>query len=194
MRFILASQSPRRKELLESTGLAFEIITEEAEELHDESIDPQALCEINAYNKARAVADKHADALVLGADTLVFLEGKPLGKPKDLAEAKETLRLLSGKTHSVCTGVSLCAPMGGRIFSVVTEVTFKELSEEAIDRYLALVHVLDKAGSYAYQEHGELIIDHIVGDEKNVIGLPVTRLWEVLQEQGWLAEPLEKAE
>lgn len=188
MRFILASQSPRRHELLASLGYEFDIITEDVEELHDASIPAQSLCEINAYEKAKAVAVKNPDALVLGADTLVFLEGQPLGKPRDEQEARAMLRQLSGKVHHVCTGVALSAPMGGRIFSVLTEVEFRDLSEEDISHYLAKVNVLDKAGAYAYQEHGKMIVARIEGDETNIIGLPLARLTEVLKEQGWIKE------
>ena len=143
-------------------------------------MDPQKLCEVNASLKAHAVARLYPDAWVIGADTLVFLDDIPLGKPADLQEARETLERLSGRTHFVCTGVCICRPGGSVVFSVKTEVDFLALTEEEIDRYLGLVYVLDKAGSYACQEHGDIIISEIRGDRDNVIGLPVRKLMEVL--------------
>lgn len=179
---ILASQSPRRRDLLAAAGVRFQVKTAPAEELHDASMPPALLCETNAALKAGAVAADYPDFLVIGADTLVFLDDLPLGKPADLQEARETLARLSGRTHFVCTGVSLQYPGGTRTFSVRTEVVFKELSAEDIELYLSLVPVLDKAGSYACQERGDIIISEIRGDRDNVIGLPVKKLLKVMQD------------
>lgn len=194
----LASQSPRRSELLEKAGISFQLVKADADEIHDASMEMETLCQKNASAKAWAgltellthspewqryenAHEATASLYVLGADTLVFLDGKPLGKPRDLEEARLMLRSLSGKKHFVCTGVALVSPKNDNIFSEVTEVTFKELSDEVIDAYMSKVHVLDKAGSYAFQEHGDMIIAETKGDTDNVIGLPVNRVLETLK-------------
>ncbi len=178
---ILASQSPRRRELLARAGLAFRVEVRETEESSDASLPPVELCARNASAKAEAVAAAFPRDLVIGADTLVFIDGEPLGKPADEAEAFSMLERLQGRTHFVCTAVAVIMPGGERRdFAETTEVDFLPLSAEDIRRYLAAVSVLDKAGAYAIQEHGEMIIRGIRGDLDNVIGLPVTRLLEVL--------------
>ncbi len=178
---ILASQSPRRRELLERAGLAFRVEVRETEELHDASLAPEKLCALNAAAKAEAVAAEFPHDTVIGADTLVFIDGAPLGKPADTEEAAAMLSRLQGRTHSVCTAVAVILPHGERRdFVETTTVRFLPLDADAIQRYLAAVYVLDKAGAYAIQEHGEMIIDSICGDIDNVIGLPVTRLLEQL--------------
>ena len=116
---------------------------------------------------------EHPDSTVIGADTLVFLEGFPLGKPEDEEEARSILRKLSGRTHHVCTAVAIRSPLGMKNLAVLTEVTFRKLTEKDILHYMELVDVMDKAGSYAFQEHGEMIISSVRGDTDNVIGLPV---------------------
>ena len=183
MRIVLASSSPRRRELLERAGVVFETAVSPAEELHDASMPPEELCEENAVRKAVAVAPEFPDAVVIGSDTLVFIDGGPLGKPKDLEEARAMLRRLSGRPHFVCTGVCLVLPGGDRkVFHDTTEVDFRELDGETIDRYLSLVNVLDKAGAYGIQEHGELIISGIRGSFENVMGFPVEKVVEALAE------------
>lgn len=183
-RLVLASTSPRRKELLEEEGYRFRIVSSPAEELHDASIPLDELCEQNAELKAAAVAVHHPDAVVLGADTLVWIDGEPLGKPKSMDEARAMLRCLSGHAHTVCTGVCLIGPQGTSRFHVNTEVVFRTLSDEEIDAYFALVNPLDKAGSYAVQEHGERVVAEVRGDFTNVIGLPVIRVAEELAKFG----------
>ena len=174
MRLILASASPRRRELLAAAGLEFEVVVSPAEEIHDASIPLDRLCEENACLKAEAVARDHPDATVIGADTLVWIAGEPLGKPADMEEARALLRKLSGRSHTVCTGVCLVRPDGStERFHVLTEVEFRELDDAAIEDYLALVHTLDKAGGYAIQEHGERVVVGIRGSYSNVVGLPV---------------------
>ncbi|MEO8617453.1 MAG: Maf family protein [Luteolibacter sp.] len=181
MPIVLASSSPRRSELLARAGVVFEIVVSPAEEIHDTSLKPDVLCELNAGLKAEAVALVRPDATVIGADTLVFIDDLPLGKPLDLAEARGMLRRLSGRTHQVCTGVCVIHPGGGRnSFHDLTEVLFRELDELAIDEYFARVNPLDKAGAYGIQEHGERIISEIRGSFENVMGLPVDMLIEVL--------------
>ncbi|MDP3849175.1 MAG: Maf family protein [Luteolibacter sp.] len=183
MPIILASASPRRRELLERAGLVFEVMHSPAEEIHDASILPERLCEMNAELKAAAVAAWRPDATVIGSDTLVFIDGVPLGKPADLDEARTMLRRLAGRAHRVCTGVCVIFPGGlTKCFHGTTEVDFMPLEEAAIDAYFALVNPLDKAGAYGIQEHGELIISGIRGSYENVMGLPVGMLMEVLQE------------
>lgn len=180
---ILASQSPRRRELLAAARVVFSIIVRDTEELKNAPMTPQELCLHNARAKAEAVFREQPDSTVIGADTLVFLDGRPLGKPQDEEEARSMLRMLSGRTHHVCTAVSIQSPLGIKDIAVLTEVTFRELTEEDIRRYMKLVDVMDKAGSYAFQEHGEMIISSVRGDTDNVIGLPVTDVMECLR--GW---------
>ena len=179
---ILASQSPRRRELLSRAGFDFTVVVKETAEEHDASLPPHVLCARNAAAKALAVAADYPQSTVLGADTLVFIDGMPLGKPADEPEALSMLMRLQGRTHSVCTAVAVVMPGGERRdFVEVSYVTFRALSEADIRRYMQLVHVYDKAGAYAIQEHGELIIEKIEGDYDNIVGLPVTRLAEVLR-------------
>lgn len=181
MPIVLASSSPRRRELLERAGLIFEVVVSPAEEIHDAAMKPDLLCELNATLKAVAVAELRPEATVIGSDTLVFIDDLPLGKPADLDEARAMLRRLSGRTHRVCTGVCVIRPGGVRqVFHDITEVTFRELADETIDLYFSLVNPLDKAGAYGIQESGELIISDISGNFENVMGLPVDKLIEVL--------------
>ena len=181
MPIVLASSSPRRRELLARAGVVFEVIHSPAEEIHDPAMLPDALCEWNAMLKAAAVAEQRPDATVIGADTLVFIDGIPLGKPLDLEEAAGMLRRLSGRAHQVCTGVCVIYPGGEkRIFHDLTEVTFLPLDDAAIGEYLARVNPLDKAGAYGIQESGEKIISGIRGNFDNVMGLPVAKLIEAL--------------
>ena len=178
---ILASGSPRRREMLAKAGLKFEVIPSPAEELHDVSMPLDLLCEENAKLKALDVAQDHPEAIVIGADTLVYIDQTPLGKPRDENEARKMLGLLSGRTHQVCTGVCIARGEKSETFHTITEVVFKELSDDVIRDYMAKVHVMDKAGSYAVQEHGEMIIEEVRGDYDNVVGLPVLQLLEKLE-------------
>lgn len=180
---ILASQSPRRRDLLAAAGVDFSIVVRDTEELKDASLPPQELCLHNARSKAAAVFRERPDATAIGADTLVFLDGFPLGKPQDEEEARSMLRMLSGRTHRVCTAVAIRSPLGVKDMAVLTEVTFRQLPEEDIRRYMELVDVMDKAGAYAFQEHGDMIIASVRGDTDNVIGLPVKDVMKSLR--GW---------
>lgn len=182
MQIILASASPRRRELLERAGFVFEVIPSPAEEIHDESMAPETLCEANAILKAEAVAVKYPDHLVIGADTLVFIDRRALGKPKDLDEARAMLRLLSGRTHRVCSGVCVIYPDGTRkVLHDLTEVDFRPLTDEAIEAYFARVNPLDKAGAYGIQEFGDQLVKEIRGSFETVMGLPVEPLVELLR-------------
>ena len=183
--FILGSTSPRRAELLGLLPVKFKIVASSASEVAHRHLSPREICQLNAHRKARAVARKHPGALVLGADTLVFLNRKIYGKPRTLAEAEKMLWQLQGQTHQVVTGVSLMHLRGRReiIFAVSTEVTFHPLTRQQIRRYLTKINPLDKAGAYAVQEHGELIIAEISGSFSNVVGLPLGELRVALA--GW---------
>jgi septum formation protein len=176
--FILASGSPRRSELLRSLGVRFEVIPSKAEELHDASIGVGKLCELNAERKATEVAERYREATVLGADTLVTLNGKLFGKPADISMAQAMLRELSGRTHDVITGVCLVHRAAGMcsVFHEVTRVTFKRLSDSVVETYVSTVPILDKAGAYGIQERGEMLVEKVDGSYSNVVGLPVERL------------------
>jgi septum formation protein len=176
---ILASASPRRLDLLREVVPEFSVVTaDEVEEAHDPELTPAALTEHNARLKAIAVSRRHPGALVLGADTLVYLGGEPLGKPSSLEAAAAMLRRLSGRTHTVCTGVCLAGPGPDALecFHDLTDVTFRPLTDATIAEYLTKVPVLDKAGAYAAQDHGELLIDRMTGSRSNVVGLPLEAL------------------
>lgn len=175
-KIILASGSPRRRDMLTAVGLEFEIILSPAEEIHDASIPLHTLCEANAELKALAVSKDHPESLVIGADTLVYIDETPLGKPQDEAEARTMLRKLSGRVQKVCTGVCLARGDVAHSFHVITEVVFKDLTDAVIRDYMAKVNVMDKAGAYAVQEHGDMIIEEVKGDYDNVVGLPVARV------------------
>jgi len=154
----------------------------------DDQLSPMELCQLNAHRKAHSVAKKNPDALVLGADTLVFLNGKVFGKPRNMNEARQMLSQLQGKTHTVVTGVSLIQQRTHRekLFAVATEVTFHPLGREQVRNYLKQIDPLDKAGAYAIQEHGDLIVSEIAGSYSNVVGLPLERLRAELE--AWPAD------
>ncbi|HYF35480.1 MAG TPA: Maf family protein [Prosthecobacter sp.] len=180
---VLASQSPRRIELLGQAGYDFETLVPEVEESHDPALRPAELTIENARRKAVAAAAERPGALVIGADTLVYLDGEPLGKPRDMEAAFAMLRRLSGRSHHVCTGVFLAWDGGrhGTGFHVITDVTFQPLTDETIRAYHARVNPLDKAGAYGIQEGGEMILDHYEGSWTNVMGLPMERLADELR-------------
>ncbi len=181
MPIVLASSSPRRRELLENAGVVFEVIASPAEEIHDATMAPEVLCECNAALKARAVAEMYPQHTVIGADTLVFIDDTPLGKPADLTEARRMLEKLSGRAHLVCTGVCVIHPGGRAVtFHDTTEVIFRALDAEAIDDYFSKVNPLDKAGAYGIQEHGDMIVAGIRGDFDTVMGLPVAKVLAAL--------------
>jgi len=175
---ILASASPRRADLLKLLELDFQVLPATVDEAAHDHLTPLEVCQLNAHRKARAVAKKHPDALVLGADTLVFLDNEILGKPRDLAGAEAMLLRLQGRTHQVVTGVCLMhlRPHAESLFAVSTDVLFHPLTPRQIRDYLARIQPLDKAGAYALQDYGELIISEISGSYSNVVGLPVERL------------------
>jgi septum formation protein len=180
---ILASASPRRAELLRQLGVKFTVVPSDATEVHDDHLTAREISQLNAYRKARVVAKKFPDALVLGADTLVYLGTALLGKPADLENAFHMLQQLAGRTHEVVTAICLLHLRTHRqkLFFESTAVTFRALDAVNIRRYLAKVNPLDKAGAYAIQEEGDLIVERIAGSYANVVGLPVEKLREELE-------------
>ncbi|MEO0416855.1 MAG: Maf family protein [Verrucomicrobiota bacterium] len=181
-KIILASGSPRRKDLLEEAGYDFEIIKPDVVELDDPAIPIRSLTAQNAKLKGEKVATEISDGIIIAADTLVLLDDRPLGKPEDQAEAKAMIRSLNGRTHQVYTAVCLIDASSGAVveFDDVTDVTFKNLSDDELDHYHSLIDPMDKAGAYAAQDHGTLIIEKTAGSLTNVIGLPMERLIEEL--------------
>ena len=173
---ILASKSPRRKELLKQIGIPFVVVVSDAEEVSGNSWTPAALVVENAKRKARAVAEKYPDSPVLGADTVVSLEGKIFGKPKDKDEARKMLTALSGKMHEVTTGLALINRNEIRTTSVTTKVFFDTMTKADIDAYIATDEPMDKAGAYAIQGKAARFIEKIEGSYSNVVGLPLNAL------------------
>lgn len=182
---VLASQSPRRVDLMREAGYEFEIVPVDVQEAHDAALTPAQLTIDNAALKALAGSRLRAGAVVIGADTLVYLDGAPLGKPRDMTDAVAMLKNLSGRPHHVCSGVVLARDgVVLREFAVVSHVVFKTLTDAVIADYYSTVNPLDKAGAYAIQEHGQMIIDHTEGSWSNIVGLPMERLREELEGLG----------
>jgi septum formation protein len=183
-RLILASASPRRKEILLALGLDFESRPAEVEEGVRPGESAFDAAERLAREKAAAVATPEGDALVVAADTLVVLDGEALGKPRDRREAEAMLRRLQGRRHQVVTGVAVAA--GGKLFSgrETTTVVFAPMSEEEIRAYAATGEPRDKAGAYAVQGIGGLFVERVEGSPSNVVGLPVRLLARLLAEAG----------
>ncbi len=186
MDIILASGSPRRRELLENVGLRFRIARTDFDESAVTAAGPAALVEALAQGKAAAAAKSVHDpaALIIAADTVVALEDAILGKPKDELDAFRMLASLSGVRHQVYTGVTV--RRGEQVLTEheVTSVTFRPLTEEEIDQYVATGESMDKAGAYAVQGVGSLLVERIEGDYFNVMGLPVCRLGRMLKQFG----------
>jgi nucleoside triphosphate pyrophosphatase len=183
---ILASASPRRRELLAGLGVRFTVVVAGVTEHEAPDADPRHMVRHNAALKADWVADRHPSAAVLGADTVVFIDGVVLNKPRDLPEARAMLRRLSGRTHIVCTGVALRRRRDGLSVDAAeeSEVTFKALDNDLIDRYFAQVDPLDKAGGYAIQEATDLVIAGWRGSYTNIVGLPVESTKQILTRCG----------
>ena len=186
-RIILASQSPRRRQLLGQIGLTdFDILVPDADESYDPSLTPQEIvCSISRKKAeaARALCGD-SDTVILAADTMVFLDGLRLGKPHSEAEAFQMLSALSGREHLVCTGVTMCR--GDRLETrpETTAVRFASLSEEDIRRYIATVEPMDKAGAYGIQGLAALFVTGIAGDYLNVMGLPLHLVGEMRRSFG----------
>ena len=184
---ILASASPRRRELLAEWGYRFEVVTTPVEEALPAHLTVREAVLLNAQRKGSAVAAMHPAACVVAADTLVALEGRALGKPASPAEARKMLATLAGKTHQVYSGVWIEQRASGATaaFTEVSQVRFRPLSAAEIKDYMRRVHVLDKAGAYAAQEDPIGLIESIEGSRTNVIGLPMERLAPMLAQRGY---------
>lgn len=176
-RFILASGSPRRRQLLSEAGYEFEVISPPVDEVAHSWLTIRELTIWNAERKAHRVSEMSPDAVVLAADTLVAIDGEVLGKPVDLMDAVRILARLSGRAHEVWTAVRICqaAPRKSESFHEMSRVYFRNLSDRAIREYLAKINPLDKAGAYAAQGHGREIIERIDGSYTNVVGLPMEK-------------------
>jgi septum formation protein len=182
--FVLASQSPRRRQLLSLIGADFDAVPSESDEEYDEESPPERIVESLALLKAATVSAQRPEALVLGADTIVVLDGEILNKPQDEDDAARMLACLSGRTHSVYTGIALIHSDGGRSVTANehTRVTFAELDDEEISEYVRSGSPLDKAGAYGIQDdRGALYVSRIEGDYYNVVGLPLQLLYRTLR-------------
>ena len=181
--FVLASASPRRKELLSQIGIKFRTCTSKK----DEEIlrnQPENIVKDLSYTKARDVYERgNRDAVVIGADTIVVYDNQVIGKPRDEDDAVSILQKLVGNTHRVITGVAIICPAMKKIetFSVTSYVTFKKLSDDDIHRYIENIYVLDKAGAYAMQENHDLIVEKFEGSFDNIVGLPVKEVLECVK-------------
>ena len=183
---ILASNSPRRRELLAEAGVRFEVHAYETDERRLDGEAAEHLVQRLSCLKACAAETHHPGRVILGADTVVVLDDRILGKPKSLDEAKRFLRDLSGRTHVVLTGVTLIDGRGhADTWLAASHVTFKTLTDNIIDEYVRLTNPLDKAGAYGIQSHGEMLVESVDGLLSNVIGLPVEEVVEQLKTIEW---------
>ena len=181
MNLILASASPRRKELLSLFGVPFVIRAADIDEAMDPAKAP--FDEVARVSRLKALATEHeVDDVVIAADTIVVCGGEVLGKPRDEEDARRMLRLLSGRDRQVMTGVTVLRGGETVTFTEVTDLHFRELSEKEVCRYVASGEPMDKAGSYGIQGGAALFVDRMHGDYYNVMGLPVCRLWLMLQQ------------
>lgn len=183
-KIILASGSPRRKELLQILGLQFDLEESNYKEELEKKRNPKELACFLSQNKAKAVAQKHKDAIVIAADTLIVFQGKILGKPRSREDAQEMLRRISNKSHSVITGFTIIDTRKNKTISqtVETKVYFRKLSEKEIENYVKTGEPQDKAGAYGIQGLGQILIQRIEGDYANVVGLPLGALAQSLKE------------
>ena len=181
MKLILASASPRRREILKNAGFEFEVKTSEADETLPDGISPEDAVELLAKLKNEAVRAE-SDTTVISADTIVVCDGKILGKPKDEADAFDMLRTLSGREHFVYTGVCLRKGEKKTVFFEKTAVYFYELCDSEISAYITTGEPMDKAGAYGIQGNGAVLVKKIDGDYLNVVGLPLARLVRELKE------------
>lgn len=182
--FILASRSPRRRRLLDRIGMAFEVEASHADETPPAGASPAEIAEALAHRKAAEIAALHPQALTLGADTIVVLDGEILDKPSSEADARKTLGRLSGRTHVVYTGIALIHPHTGRAVRTheATRVTFAEMDAEEIAAYVSSGAPMDKAGAYGIQDdRGALFVRRIEGDYYNVVGLPLHRFYQTMK-------------
>jgi septum formation protein len=185
-RIVLASASPRRRELLEQIGLQFEVEPTDYDEETTSASEPHEMARELSLGKARTAAQKHRNALIIAADTFVVLGDRILGKPHTNEEAGEMLRALNGQTHSVITGFTVLDTETGKVLSksVETRVCMRRSTLKEIERYVRTKEPLDKAGGYAIQGRGAVLVERIEGDYSNVVGLPLSALAESLKEFG----------
>jgi septum formation protein len=183
---ILASKSPRRRYLLEQAGLSFSVIPSDIDETTVPMSSPEIYVRILAEAKAEFIANKYPEKWVIGADTIVLIDGAVLGKPGSIDEARSMLKQLSGQAHQVFTGYSILCKTKNRKFSetVQTEVLFKNLADEEIEWYIHTKEPFDKAGAYAIQGLGTFLVRRINGSYTNVVGLPVCEVIEFLIKEG----------
>ena len=179
---ILASASPRRRELLAKTALEFAVRPAAAEINPPETLPPREYALQSALSKARAVAaESVAEDVILGADTVVVAEGRIIGKPRDPDDARRILRLLSGKAHEVCTGYAVIKGKTELTGCAVTRVFFRAITDEEINSYISTGEPMDKAGAYGIQGGGALFVERIEGDYFNVVGLPLCEIYQKLK-------------
>lgn len=181
MKIILASGSPRRKELLELAGIEFTVASADVDETLPEGISPRQAVELLSKKKAVYIGKKYPDCIVIGADTVVSSGNRILGKPVDFGDAVDMIMSLSGKTHKVYTGVYICGGGFDAGFSESTEVIFYPVSQKEAEDYVKTGEPMDKAGAYAIQGKGTVMIKEIKGDYNNVVGLPVAKLKRILE-------------
>ena len=183
-KIILASTSYHRKELLEKTGLAFEVVSSNYEEDMTLDLIPSELAKFLSKGKAEAVSENFENAIIISADTFIYIDGKILGKPHTKERAKITLNTLSGRTHSVFTGYTIIDTKDKRVVSkaVETNVTFLPLTDEMIEEYIRFGNPLNFAGSYTLTDIQDKFIEKIEGDHNNIIGLPVDEVMKTLKE------------
>ena len=181
MEVILASQSPRRKALMELFHIPFRVLAADIDETMDPKQDPAV--QTAQISLAKALATPHApEDIVIAADTIVVCDGQILGKPKDEADAQRMLRLLSGRTHQVMTGLAVLYPGGQQVETQITQIHFRELTDREILAYIRTGEPMDKAGAYGIQGGAALFADTMTGDYYNVMGLPVCRLGQILRQ------------
>ncbi|OCN03616.1 septum formation inhibitor Maf [Erysipelotrichaceae bacterium MTC7] len=178
---ILASQSPRRKELMESVGIPFRVMVSDSEEVFNEAIAIEDAIQEVAIAKAQSIAKQHPESIVIGCDTIVYQNGKILGKPKDQEEAFQMLKSYSNSSHQVISGVAIIANGKIESFASVTEVHFYPLSDEEILAYIEAEQPYDKAGAYGIQEKAKAFVKSIDGDYFTIMGLPIAALYQRLK-------------
>ena len=188
-KLILASQSPRRLELLKQITSQFEVVPSSVEEKFDYGLRPEENVRLLARAKAEDIAKNYPECWVVGADTLVTLHQEILGKPVDAADAQRMLRRLSGKEHRVATGICVVSPKKTLDKAITSKVRFKSLTDEEIINYIETGEPMDKAGSYAIQGMGSFIISEFSGSKTNIIGLPIDELKALLEKTGYLSKP-----
>jgi septum formation protein len=181
VKLILASGSPRRRELLTQAGFLFEVIPADIDETRHPNEAPTDYVRRLALEKAQTIAKLHPEATILGADTTVVLAGEVMNKPTDAADAERMLRALSGKTHQVYTGLAVVTPTATHSHVETTNVVFREITEDELTHYIASGHATDKAGAYGIQGYAARWIPRIEGDYFNVVGLPLSTVVQMLK-------------